>query len=124
MRFTNIRILFSSQCPGYRESLEVAIRAADILEVDAAIEQIDVKTKEDAVKLRYLGSPTVQVEGEDVELAARVRTDYGIGVRYYEGGVSHPSLDMLLRALATIDGSQADLVAERREAIVEVLIAD
>ena len=103
MTFRNVRILYSALCPGHKEALELAIQAADSLEIDAAIEQIDVKTNADAVRLRFLGSPTVQVEGEDVEPAARARTDYGIGVRYYAGGVNYPSMKLLRDALAAVD---------------------
>lgn len=83
------------------------------MKLEAAIEQIDVETDEDAARHRFLGSPTVQIEGQDVEPAARDRTDFGIGVRYYEGGVNHPSMDLLLKALAVIDMDDIGPLSER-----------
>lgn len=123
MTFRNIRILYSSLCPGHRDALELAVQAVDRLHIEAAIEQIDVETQADAVRLRFLGSPTVQVEGIDVEPAARMRTDFGIGVRYYDGGVNHPSMRLLFEALAALETETAEPIAERHTTEIEVLIA-
>jgi len=123
MTFKNIRILYSSLCPGHREALELAVQAVDRLHIEAAIEQIDVETQADATRLRFLGSPTVQVEGEDVEPAARARTDYGIGVRYYAGGVNYPSTKLLRDALAAIDMDGVGPLSERNLTGIEDLHA-
>lgn len=113
MSFRNVRILYSRLCPGHKEALQLAIEAADQLAIDAAIEQIDVATDADAAKLRFLGSPTVQVEGKDVEPEARQRTDYGIGVRYYAGGVNHPSMKLLCDALAAVETERLGPLCEQ-----------
>ncbi len=113
MAFKNVRILYSSLCPGHKETLQLTIQAVDSMALEAAIEQIDVETEEDAARHRFLGSPTVQIEGQDVEPAARDLTDFGIGVRYYEGGVNHPSMDLLLKALAVIDMDDIGPLSER-----------
>jgi hypothetical protein len=124
MSFRNVRILYSSLCPGHKETLRLAIDAADSLGVDAAIEQIDVETQADATRLRFLGSPTVQIEGKDVEPAARIRTDFGIGVRYYTGGVNHPSMKLLRDALAAVDNERMGPLCEHRQTGVASRIVD
>lgn len=113
MAFKNVRILYSSLCPGHQEALQRTIQAVDSLDLEAAIEQIEVETDEDAAAHRFLGSPTVQIEGKDVEPAARARTDYGIGVRYYAGGVNYPSIKLLRDALAAIDSDGVGPLSER-----------
>jgi len=42
-----------------------------------ALEQVLVDTPEQAQALAFLGSPTVQVGGRDIEPDARSRTDFG-----------------------------------------------
>ena len=40
---------------------------------------------EDAKQMRFLGSPTVQINGKDVEPAARSRSNFGFSCRPYNG---------------------------------------
>ena len=54
--------------------------------VDATVDFVDVPTTEDAMQLRFLGSPSVRVNGTDVEPAARDRVDYGLMCRVYRQG--------------------------------------
>ena len=51
---------------------------------------------------RFLGSPTIRVDGEDVEPSASERTDYGLECRLYEtpdGLRGVPADEWVLRAL-------------------------
>lgn len=45
-----------------------------------------ISTQPEAVAHRFLGSPTVRVNGEDVEVAARGVTSYGFTCRVYRDG--------------------------------------
>ena len=47
----------------------------DSVDVDADIEIVRIEDEDAAQRERFLGSPTVRVEGEDVEPPAAVRTD-------------------------------------------------
>jgi hypothetical protein len=53
------------------------------------INQIEVHDAEAAAPLRFLGSPTIRVDGHDVEPGADDRTEYVFACRLYrsEGGV-------------------------------------
>lgn len=42
-----------------------------------------VETEDDAARLRFLGSPTVRVDGCDVEAGAEDRSDFGMECRVY-----------------------------------------
>jgi hypothetical protein len=46
--------------------------------IPVIVEQVLVETPAQAQALGFLGSPTVQVEGCDVEPEARGRTDFGL----------------------------------------------
>ena len=69
------------------------------LDVNTDIEVVEVKTDSDAKRLRFLGSPTVQVDGEDVEPAAHARTDYGMSCRIY-GESGTPPRELIEAALS------------------------
>ena len=52
-----------------------------------------VETPEDAERERFLGSPTVRIDGEDVDPTAQDRNDFGLDCRLYrteEGLVRTP----------------------------------
>jgi hypothetical protein len=66
----------------------------------ARIVERRVATLRDADAERFLGSPTVRVNGLDVEPGAADRTDYGLKCRLYRSshGVGHAPPEDLLRA--------------------------
>ena len=62
-----------------------------------------VESAEAAREACFLGSPSVRIDGVDVEPAARTRTDFGLQCRVYpcaQGGLEGaPSVDMIRAAL-------------------------
>jgi len=81
-----IEFLYFSGCPNVdaaRDALRRALRAAGLPE---GFEQIEVKSPEAAARLRFLGSPSVRINGLDAEPAARTRRDFGLSCRTYAGG--------------------------------------
>ncbi len=49
------------------------------LGIMADIEEVAVTTEEEAADVAMLGSPTIQVDGVDVEQGAGERSDFGTG---------------------------------------------
>lgn len=76
-----IEVLYSDGCPRHQELLPTLrdLAAAH----DAQLVQRRVETEADAHETRFLGSPTVRVDGRDVELAAHTRADFGLKCRVY-----------------------------------------
>ena len=98
-----IDVLYFEGCPGYERVLPSLRAIADDLGVEADIELRPVGTRTDAERRRFLGSPTVRVEGEDVEPGAGDRSDFGLKCRLYRsasGTAGRPSDDLLRAALA------------------------
>ena len=60
-----------------------AWRIVDELGLDARVRRVDVPDAETAVEQRFLGSPTVRVNGRDVEPGAEQRADYALCCRVY-----------------------------------------
>lgn len=78
-----IRVLYFDGCPHWREAAEAVRRIAARLAVPEAVECIPVDSVEDAVRRRFLGSPSIQIDGVDIEPSARQRTDFTLACRIY-----------------------------------------
>ena len=81
MRPARVEILYFDGCPGHQRMLPQVRRLA--AEVGADIELRRVDTPEAAEAERFLGSPTVRVDGRDVDPGAAERSDYGLKCRIY-----------------------------------------
>ena len=76
----------------------------------ARVELRRVRSAGEARALRFLGSPTLRIDGRDVDPAAEGRTDYGIGCRLYsaaDGMSGTPPAALVLRALEAAAASGA-----------------
>jgi hypothetical protein len=60
------------------------------LGVDATISEVEIQDVEQAVRLRFFGSPTVRINGQDIDPAKRSGTDYSFSCRLYDGSGSLP----------------------------------
>ena len=103
-----VEVLYFDGCPNY-EALLSHLR--DLLHAgDAAhtpIELVRVADAETAQRERFLGSPTVRVDGDDVEPGAGDRTDFGLKCRLFatpDGLRGTPADEWVLRALARSRG--------------------
>jgi hypothetical protein len=79
-----------------------------------------VETDEEAQRLRFLGSPTVRVDGRDVEPGVDARDDFGLKCRLYrtqEGLTGALAEELLLAALAAEPGDAIDDLAATAEAL-------
>ena len=93
-----IELLYIEGCPNVTATLD---RVNDILRqrgFDSTVDEIMVGDYDTAVAMRFLGSPTVRINGLDIEPSARQRTTFGMMCRTYEGsGV--PSKKLIERAI-------------------------
>ena len=98
-----VEILYFDGCPNHDPALELVERIALELGVDIDLRLVDVQTPDDAQRLRFLGSPTIRVNGQDVEPAAAERTNYVHSCRVYltdTGFAGHPDEGWVRSALA------------------------
>lgn len=78
-----VELLYFDGCPNHEPTL-ARLRALIAREApDAALQLVRVASDEDAHARRFLGSPTVRVDGRDVEPGADARRDYGLKCRLY-----------------------------------------
>ena len=96
-----LEVLYFDGCPSHDRLLPVLHELA--AEHDVALEQLHIETAEQAEQSRFLGSPTVRVDGVDVEPGAQERTDFGLKCRIYrssEGQSGLPPTEWIERALS------------------------
>lgn len=80
-----VEILHFDGCPNVNATADRIRAVAAGLGIEVDLQLIRVESHEDAVRERFPGSPTVRVNGVDIDPAARVRSDFGIGCRVYAG---------------------------------------
>jgi hypothetical protein len=80
----NVELLYFDGCPNH-EALLPHLRAMlrrEGIETDVDLRRVE--TQEEAARVGFLGSPTVRVDGSDVEAAAAGRRDFGLKCRLYQ----------------------------------------
>ncbi len=80
-----VEILYFEGCPHYQGAVDLVRQVARELGQAVEIVEVRIESPEEAKRLRFLGSPTVRVDGIDIEPAARASTDYALACRTYEG---------------------------------------
>ena len=81
-----VEVLYFDGCPSHETVLprvrELLARAG----VATDVELRRVESVEAAERERFLGSPTIRVNGRDIDPTAEQRTDYGLKCRLYATG--------------------------------------
>jgi hypothetical protein len=93
-----IQVLFFEGCPNSEKTVELVSEIARVEGVETLIERVEIRTPADAVHHRFLGSPSVRVNGLDVEAHARNRSDFAMVCRLY-GASGLPPSDAIVDAI-------------------------
>ena len=79
----NVEILAFEGCPNRGRAIELVSRVVAEIGVEAMIEVVDVADGEQAQRLRFLGSPSIRVDGQDIQAGADERNDFAMACRVY-----------------------------------------
>ncbi|SRR5712691_3704676 len=103
MRRPRVEILYFEGCPNHQRARMLVERLAAQLRIEPEIRLVEVADPDTAVELRFLGSPTVRVDGADVEPGADERRDFALSCRIYrsEGGGVEPPEEAWVREALT-----------------------
>ncbi|GAB4336646.1 MAG: hypothetical protein Kow0089_07180 [Desulfobulbaceae bacterium] len=71
--------LFAPECGARDDTMRLIRRTAARLSPDAEIREIEVATLDEARAYRFLGSPSIRVNGRDIEPGSETRLEYGLG---------------------------------------------
>jgi hypothetical protein len=94
-----IELLYFDGCPNYRPALD---RLRSVLRqegLSADISEIEVRDESDARAFEFIGSPTIRIDGRDIDRDSRDVKAPAFACRRYEGGGGSPSEEMIRHAL-------------------------
>ena len=97
-----IEVLYFDGCPNHEQLLPRLRGLLDQAGITSPVELVAVLDDDAAQAQRFLGSPTLRVDGRDVEPGAEQRTDFGLKCRLYrteQGFAGVPSDEWVLDAL-------------------------
>ncbi len=89
-------------CPSYRQALDNLKEALRLEQMPNEVATIPVADAVDAKAKRFIGSPTIRIDGVDVEGSDAETRGYAYGCRVYADGahmVGWPSVDQIRQAL-------------------------
>ena len=92
-----IEVLYVPGCPNYRPAVERIEKVLESESLRADIERVPVKSDAEAKALQFPGSPTVRVNGTDVE--PNLTNAIGLACRLYANSGGVPSEEKLRMAL-------------------------
>ena len=98
-----IEFLFWEDCPSHPQARQRLQEVMSELGLDTPIEEIEVLTDEAAQRLAFPGSPTIRVNGQDIDPAGAAQMGAALTCRVYiledKRYSPVPSKDMIRRAL-------------------------
>ena len=93
----HVKVVSLEKCSATGLTISLVNEVAREMGVEIDFEHAIVKTREDAIEHRHIGSPTVQINGIDIDPGARAINQFGITWRRY-GASSMPSKDLIEEA--------------------------
>ncbi len=105
IKAVNIGVFFIEGCPGVSVVIDNIKEVIAEEAVDAEISMFLIETSEDAGRLQFTGSPTVRINGRDIDSNMKAIKDYGLRSRHYfiNGKKSYyPSKSMIRDAIKKV----------------------
>lgn len=99
-----VEVLYIAGCPNHRPVVERVKKLLRQERISVPLTEIEIHDETEAKKMRFLGSPTIRINGLDVDPESRARTATGLACRYYTGGL--PSEEMICAALRGAEGKR------------------
>ncbi|HUF48595.1 MAG TPA: hypothetical protein VMM93_12335 [Vicinamibacterales bacterium] len=97
-----IELYYFDGCPSYPQALDNLIAALALERLPAEVEMIRVRGTTDAEAKCFPGSPTIRINGEDIDVAPADGRGFVYGCRMYEEDgrrAGWPSVDRIRQAI-------------------------
>ncbi len=104
-----ITLLLTDSCTHRDEARALVDDAITDTGVEAEIEVVQVRTDEEARQVKVLGSPSIRVDGRDIEYGEQEPEETQPGCRYYNspaGWMPLPDKGLLIRAIERASGGE------------------
>ena len=98
-----IELLYFDGCPNHEAFMPQLRTLLDGAGVDEEVHLVRVETEDEAQAAGFLGSPSLRLNGRDVEPGAAERSDFGLKCRLYQTPVGlsgTPPHELVLAALS------------------------
>ncbi len=102
-----VQLWVSSSCPHAEEAQRIVTEAMHEAGLEGGPEVLFITGYEDAKEVRAFGSPTIRVDGIEIEYWDREPEEFTAGCRYYntsEGWVALPHKGLVLKAIQRKQG--------------------
>lgn len=93
-----VEILYFAGCPHREATVERTLEVLSSLGAEAEVSEVEVRDGADAARLRFPGSPTVRIDGVDIEPSAEAHPADALSCRLY-GGSGTPPRELLAAAM-------------------------
>lgn len=100
-RKVKVEVLYVAECPSHAQAVKL-VRAVLIAEgITAEIHEVLVGNERMATELRFLGSPTIRINGRDVDGESPRSESFALSCRLYSGSehVGLPPVEMIRHAV-------------------------
>ena len=97
-----IELLYFDGCPSHERALNILNGVLKETQTEAKIEKINITDEQMAIDYQFLGSPSIRINGVDVDPVARDSLEFGRKCRIYktdEGIIGWPSDHMIDEAI-------------------------
>lgn len=82
-----VDVLYFDGCPNHAAARELVESVLSEHGIAAQIRDIEITDSADALEMRFLGSPSIRVEGIDVDPSAARLDRFGLMCRVYRDGI-------------------------------------
>lgn len=98
----NIELLYIKDCPNFKKARRLIHDTTKSLELNISLRKIEIKDEDDSKKYSFPGSPTIRINGEDVEPETASAT--ALTCRIYNNGAGLPDREILKCKIAKAAG--------------------
>jgi hypothetical protein len=101
----NVEVLYIKGCPNHEPIARLVRNTLRQEGVPAEVLEIEVRTAEHAQAIGFLGSPSIRINGTDVEPETHTSRNFGWGCRTYWDGERRsgtPSAEVIRRAIRAV----------------------
>jgi len=97
-----IEVLYFEGCPNYTPTMEMLREVLASLGRQEQIQEVELHSHSEAEAMGFVGSPSIRVNGSDIEPWARTAKNFGLSCRTYLNGQTYggvPSRELLRHAI-------------------------
>ncbi len=101
----HVEFLYFRGCPNQEAARKLLVEVLRENRIKVTLHNMRIDSRDEAVAKRFLGSPTIRINGMDVDPSAEQRADFGMQCRVYLAGGKYtgmPSKEMIRAALRKV----------------------